>query len=790
MARREHPGSPTARAFYRNRVGRQHFKRIRQIGYGAVGKVFIVKPVGIKGVTGYFAMKRMKKVDIEKRKKVTRVLTERHVLKTANHPFICTMYYSFQTKTKLYYIMQFCAGGEFFRMLKFRPKRRLEESQAKFYAAEILLALEYIHLIGFYYRDLKPENILIHKTGHVMLTDFDLSKAQSSELKPSIRKVVWKGKKKKRSMRDLFSGKKTRDMIDTDSNISIERTTSMLGTVEYMCRDMVSGKGYGSSADWWSFGVLVYEMLYGNTPFKGTNWEATLQNIRKDVDIKLPTEPAVSKHCAQLIRNILSSSKSRDRLDNAIKIKQHKWFRGLNFQLIRNQTPPIVPETDDDLDFKYFYRKKREESDLSEEEGIDVTLDADIDFEDGFDGFDWARGSADPHWTLDPTIEGSPASKLMKAATSSMTSLDLGEPAMSDCKEAETRGGARMSSGAEKFCKWDDKSTGINPFRDVRPPKISMCIRVLSNILGCFLALFRIPLFYVFVALLLLTNAVLSRVPGRILRRPLVRVNDALFARLALLVLGFVYVPSSYADLRRLRIMAASNRIRKSVYFGWGVSRGQVLLCNFSSFVQILFLAASFSPNFVAIVPGTDDAVVLSLFEALTYMSGSITTIAHAKNKRCLPLNVLLKSGTCDGPLIIFPEGRARTNNLGVLRFDPVFGKDEDENDGRAESLVKRLHFVAFKFPKQQGFSPAQPTRGMLYVVSRLCMQLAPAKMELSSLCAKHVPALSDPDGDKGSPSRMLEVSRDLLSKMINAKAVDLGAREYAEFLSYARSLR
>jgi len=353
------------------------------------------------------------------------------------------MYYAFQTKSKLYYIMQFCAGGEFFRMLKMQPKKRLEESQAKFYAAEILLALEYLHLIGFYYRDLKPENILVHRTGHVMLTDFDLSKKQDIERKPSIETVVSTEKRKKRSFRNLFSGPPKRDMIDTDTNISIDRTTSMLGTVEYMSREMVSGNGYGSSSDWWSFGVLVYEMLYGKTPFKGEDWESTLSNIRKDVDITLPSSPKVSKHCGDLMLAILCSSKRRDRLDSAFKIKNHKFFRGINFQLIRNQKPPIIPKVSDELDFKCFYRKKKDESDISEEEGEDgSSLDKSRDFEDGFEGFDWSRGTADPHWTLDPTVEGSPASRIMKSsleAPKSPSAFRLGEPAV---KEADEAGGA------------------------------------------------------------------------------------------------------------------------------------------------------------------------------------------------------------------------------------------------------------------------------------------------------------------------------------------------------------
>lgn len=199
------------------------------------------------------------------------------------------------------------------------------------------------------------------------------------------------------------------ELESTNDSLKIHTHTHTTGTVEYMPREMLSGKGYGSSADWWSFGILIYEMIYGSTPFKGKNWEATLQNIRRDADITLPSKPEVSKHCGRLLRSILCASSSAQRLDTSVKIKQHKWFRGINFQLIRNMTPPIVPKLSDDLDFSHFYREK-DESDVSDEEGGDAPMTR-PDFEDEFDGFDWSRGNADPHWTMDPTVKGSPAAR-------------------------------------------------------------------------------------------------------------------------------------------------------------------------------------------------------------------------------------------------------------------------------------------------------------------------------------------------------------------------------------------
>jgi len=135
-----------------------------------------------------------------KRKKIKRVLAEQEILATTNHPFIVTLYHSFQSETYLYFCMEYCAGGEFFRALQLMPEKCLSEDDARFYAAEVTAALEYCHLMGFIYRDLKPEStslrpliltfcirsrfapcpdLLLHESGHIMLSDFDLAKQSS-----------------------------------------------------------------------------------------------------------------------------------------------------------------------------------------------------------------------------------------------------------------------------------------------------------------------------------------------------------------------------------------------------------------------------------------------------------------------------------------------------------------------------------------------------------------------------------------------------------------------------------
>lgn len=163
-------------------IGPHHFTRLKLLGRGGIGQVFLVR---LKDTDKLYAMKVLTKEEMIQRNKVKRVMTEREILATANHPFIVTMYASFQTADRLCFVMEYCAGGEFFRVLQRQPRRRLKEDAVRFYSAEVILALEYLHHMGFIYRDLKPENILMRENGHVALTDFDLSK-QAHAVSPRV----------------------------------------------------------------------------------------------------------------------------------------------------------------------------------------------------------------------------------------------------------------------------------------------------------------------------------------------------------------------------------------------------------------------------------------------------------------------------------------------------------------------------------------------------------------------------------------------------------------------------
>ncbi|KAH8907045.1 Serine/threonine-protein kinase nrc-2 [Coniochaeta sp. PMI_546] len=332
-------------------VGPQSFDKIKLIGKGDVGKVYLVKE---KKSNRLYAMKVLSKKEMIKRNKIKRALAEQEILATSNHPFIVTLYHSFQSEDYLYLCMEYCSGGEFFRALQTRPGKCIPEDDARFYAAEVTAALEYLHLMGFIYRDLKPENILLHQSGHIMLSDFDLSKQSDPGGKPTM--IIGK------------NGTSTSSLptIDTKSCIANFRTNSFVGTEEYIAPEVIKGSGHTSAVDWWTLGILIYEMLYGTTPFKGKNRNATFANILRE-DIPFPDHagaPQVSNLCKSLIRKLLIKDENR-RLGaraGASDIKSHPFFRTTQWALIRHMKPPIIPNQGRGTDTINFRNVKESES--------------------------------------------------------------------------------------------------------------------------------------------------------------------------------------------------------------------------------------------------------------------------------------------------------------------------------------------------------------------------------------------------------------------------------------------
>lgn len=282
-------------------VGIEDFEVLKVVGQGAFGKVYQVRK---KGTSEIYAMKVMRKDRIVEKNHVEYMKAERDILTKIDHSFIVQLKYSFQTKYRLYLVLDFINGGHLFFQLYNHGLFR--EDLARIYAAEIVSAVSHLHANGIMHRDLKPENILLDADGHVMLTDFGLAK-------------------------------------QFDENT---RSNSMCGTVEYMAPEIVLGRGHDKAADWWSVGILLYEMLTGKPPFIGGNRGKIQQKIVKD-KIKLPA--FLSSEAHSLLKGLLQKDASK-RLGSgptgSEEIKRHKWLKPINWKKLeaREIHPSFRPE--------------------------------------------------------------------------------------------------------------------------------------------------------------------------------------------------------------------------------------------------------------------------------------------------------------------------------------------------------------------------------------------------------------------------------------------------------------
>ncbi|XP_047313770.1 serine/threonine-protein kinase D6PK-like [Impatiens glandulifera] len=352
-------------------LGLHHFRPFKKLGSGDIGNVYLSELIGTRS---YFAMKVMNKGELANRKKLARVQTERDILKCLDHPFLPTLYTHFETDSFSCLVMEFCPGGDLHALRQKQPWKFFPENAARFYVAEVLLALEYLHMLGIIYRDLKPENVLVREDGHIMLSDFDLSLRcvvnptlvkssnpvleskntayclepscviQPACIQPSCFGPRFLNKQKKR-------GKKTEayhqvsPLPELVAEPTSARSMSFVGTHEYLAPEIIKGEGHGSAVDWWTFGIFLYELLFGRTPFKGTGNRETLFNVVGQ-PLRFPDSPSVSFAARDLIRGLLVKE-PQHRLAyrrGATEIKQHPFFQSMNWALIRCTNPPEIPK--------------------------------------------------------------------------------------------------------------------------------------------------------------------------------------------------------------------------------------------------------------------------------------------------------------------------------------------------------------------------------------------------------------------------------------------------------------
>jgi len=304
-------------------VNFENFNILMLLGRGSFGKVVLAKK---KDNHKLYALKILNKSKVKLQNQIDHTMTERALLEKIDHTFIVKLKYAFQTPDKLCFVTEYMPGGELFYHL--RKCRFFSEDKTRFYIAEIILGIEYLHQNNCIYRDLKPENILLDKDGHIRLTDFGLSKVTVSK---------------------------------KDDGLAY----TICGTPEYLAPEILEGKGYTKSVDWWSLGALLYEMLVGYSPFKPKTKD-------KRIDIKIYKAPIdyknyLSVEAKSLIGGLLTldpikrlgSGKS-----DADSIKSHSFFKSLNWNDVENKKlqPPFVPKLASDEDYSNFDKMFTEEN--------------------------------------------------------------------------------------------------------------------------------------------------------------------------------------------------------------------------------------------------------------------------------------------------------------------------------------------------------------------------------------------------------------------------------------------
>jgi len=318
----------SVKELWTSNVNFDNFNILMLLGRGSFGKVVLAKKKDNKKL---YALKILNKSKVKLQNQIDHTLSERAILEKIDHPFIVKLKYAFQTPEKLCFVTEYMPGGELFYHL--RKNKFFNEDKARFYIAEIILGIEYLHKLNCIYRDLKPENILLDREGHIRLTDFGLSKITIS--------------------------------IQDEGHIAY----TICGTPEYLAPEILEGKGYTKSVDWWSLGALLYEMLVGYSPFKAKTKD-------KRIDIKLYKAPVDYKNYLSIEAKALISELLKidqfTRLGSGKSdtddIKSHAFFRGLDWNEIelKKIKPPFVPKISSDEDYSNFDQMFTEENPLSE----------------------------------------------------------------------------------------------------------------------------------------------------------------------------------------------------------------------------------------------------------------------------------------------------------------------------------------------------------------------------------------------------------------------------------------
>ena len=305
-------GTSSSKSTGKKKVTLENFEFLKVLGKGTFGKVILCR----EKATGHlYAIKILRKEVIIRKDEVAHTLTENRVLRTTNHPFLISLKYSFQTADRLCFVMEYVNGGELFFHL--RHFRVFGEDRTRFYGAEIISALGYLHSHGIIYRDLKLENLLLDKDGHIKIADFGLCKE------------------------DITYGRTTK---------------TFCGTPEYLAPEVLEDNDYGRAVDWWGVGVVMYEMICGRLPFYNKDHEKLFTLIVME-EVRFPRK--IGNEAKDMLGGLLVKDPSK-RLgggpEDAKEIMDHAFFSSIDWSdLVQKKIPPpFKPQVTSDTDTRYF----------------------------------------------------------------------------------------------------------------------------------------------------------------------------------------------------------------------------------------------------------------------------------------------------------------------------------------------------------------------------------------------------------------------------------------------------
>jgi len=311
----------------------REYESLSIIGRGAFGEVHVCREIKTGNI---YAIKKIKKETLIKKNQIIHIRSEQLFMSKVKSPWIVDLKASFQEGDYLYLVMEFLPGGDLMSLLI--KKDILTEDEARFYIAELILAVDSIHKLDCIHRDIKPDNVLIDKNGHIKLSDFGLAKVSDR----------------------LYENYKYENF--NKNKLTHKKNYSCVGTAYYVAPEVLNKSGYGKDIDWWSVGVIFFEMLVGYAPFCSEETkEVCYKVINWQKFLKIPDDIKISKEAEDLIFKMINNSDKRLGRSGIEEIKVHPFFKGLDWDNIRSKKAPFIPDIKNDYDTKYFEHFEVEE---------------------------------------------------------------------------------------------------------------------------------------------------------------------------------------------------------------------------------------------------------------------------------------------------------------------------------------------------------------------------------------------------------------------------------------------